>query len=208
MSSIFFRSVKIAPVRERREEVIVDSVSMRIVRTNELDTFGGRLAWLLRTRGKRQSDLVRLLGRSSGFVSEVARPNNQKEFDWPDTAKVVQYLGTNGDFFLGLREDDAPIVEREEAPYYKYEESDEIAKVCDEAPEWLRKQMLATAKIQLQTAKEAALQADEWADRLRNAVQVSGLVLGEERSSAFIREIEDIIGDLARRRATMEAVRD
>jgi transcriptional regulator with XRE-family HTH domain len=210
MSSGFLQFAKIIPKREEEGDMTIQSIDMRTIQTNELDTFGGRIAWLLRTRKYKQKDLVEALDKSSGFVSEVARADNKKEFDWGTTAKLVRFLRTNGDFFLGLTDDDRPLKEiagEEQAPYYKHEESDEIAKLCDEAPEWLRQQMLSVARVQLETAKAAVLAGDsaEWAERLRSAAAVSGLVLGEEQSGRFMRELDSILQDFIVRRTTAAA---
>jgi plasmid maintenance system antidote protein VapI len=170
---------------------------MRNVNTNELDTYGGRIGWLLRVRRRKQIDLANGLGRSPSSVSEII--NNKKEFNWSDTARLVTFLKTNADFFLGLTEDDSPVAERDgksqTAPYYQHEEADEVAKIVDESPEWLRKQMLATVRAQYDAYLEEAedVTSEEWAERLRNAVKVSGLLVGDERTREFVSQIESII---------------
>lgn len=173
----------------------------------KLDTFGSRIDWLLRTRGLRQKDLCVALHRHSGFVSEVV--NDKKEFGWDDTAKMVKFLRTNGSFFLGLTEDDAPMPEKREQqqPRHRYPESDRIAAICDAAPEWLRNQMLAVAEVQLSTAQTAATEVGlgEWHERLKTAVAMSGLVLGEERTRRIAAEIDTVVSDLLRQRSTIEA---
>jgi hypothetical protein len=155
----------------------------------ELDTVGDRLEWLLRTRKRRQADLCRHLGRSSGFVSEVV--SGKKEFTWDDTAKTVSFLETSADFVLGLTDDDAPPREREreQEPFYQYPESDLLAKLSDTAPEWLRQQMLAIAKAQVDSARSQV--SPELAGRLRSAAQTADLILGREETSRLMATVQD-----------------
>jgi plasmid maintenance system antidote protein VapI len=177
---------------------------MRYVRTSELDTFGGRAGWLLRTRRYKQIDLANGLNRSPASVSEIV--NNKKEFDWGTTARMVTFLKTNADFFLGLTEDDSMVAVRDgnsaDMPTYKYEETDRTAQIVDNSPEWLRLQMLAVVQAQydayLDSLQEA--QDEEWTDRLRNAIAVSGLIVGEERTRTFVSQLESIILDAAQRK--------
>jgi plasmid maintenance system antidote protein VapI len=201
MSSPRFHSGRLFPVGEYNK-----MLSYNIYTT--LDTYGKRIDWLLRTRRKKQKDLCDALGRHSGFVSEVV--NDKKEFNWDDTAKMVEFLNTNGSFFLGLTDNDAPIpeVEREQAPYHKHAESDRIARICDAAPEWLRQQMLAVAEAQLSTAQTAATEVGlgEWHERLKTVVAMSGLVIGEERTRRIAAEIDTVVSDLLRQRSTVEAM--
>lgn len=153
----------------------------------DLSTYGARIEWLLHTRRLKQADLARHLERSSGNISDVV--NGKRELPWAQTGSMVQFLETNADFFLGLTEDDRPLKEMDigeipAGPNYLHLESEQLAELCDDQPEWLRRQLLAVARAQIDSARN--VDDDDWDERWRRAVRMSGLVLGPDDADRLL----------------------
>jgi transcriptional regulator with XRE-family HTH domain len=155
--------------------------------TNKLqpDSPARRISLRLWQLGVKQKAIAEALGYSSGFISDVV--NGKKELGWEDTAKVADVLNTTVDYILGRREDPEPYLEKEPAPFYAHEESDELATLADEQPDWLRRQLLAVAKAQVESIKEGTSTAQD-VEQLREALRMAVLVLGEAEVNRLIND--------------------
>lgn len=167
----------------------------------DLTTYTGRIEWLLFSRRLRQADITRMMGKSSGNMSDVV--NGKREFNWADTALLIRCLETNGDFFHGLDIEmgrDLPLAElapKSKAPpkpEHMHPESDELGELCDQQPEWLRRQMLAAARALVSTVRDTG--AEGWDRRLRDAIRMAELTLGPDDADRLLSILQDFIGSV------------
>jgi transcriptional regulator with XRE-family HTH domain len=135
--------------------------------------------------GLRKKDVAEAIGYSASFISDVS--NGNKELSWADTAKLAKILHTTTDYLLCLTDNPELPLDKEPAPYYQHEESDELATLADEQPDWLRRQLLAVAKAQVGSLKESTTAAQD-VEQLREALRMAVLVLGKDEVSRLIRD--------------------
>lgn len=172
-------------------------VSMK--REWDLSTYTGRIEWLLFSRRLRQADVTRMMGKSSGNMSDVV--NGKREFNWADTATLIRCLETNGDFFHGLDTEegrDLPLIElapkaKTAPPEFFHDESNELAELCDKQPEWLRRQMVASARALVAAGREGYA-SEGWDRRLRDAIRMAELTLGPDETGRLLSVLQEFVG--------------
>jgi transcriptional regulator with XRE-family HTH domain len=148
------------------------------------DSPARRISLRLWQLGMKQKRIAEELGYSSGFISDVV--NGKKELGWDDTKKLASLLSTTTDYILGLREDPEPFTDKELAPFYNHEESDQLAQLADAQPLWLREQLVAVARAQVESIKEGSASTSGPVEQLREALRMAALVLGEDEVNRII----------------------
>jgi transcriptional regulator with XRE-family HTH domain len=142
-----------------------------------------RISYLLWSQKKKQKVLAEALGYSSGFISDVV--NGKKELGWKDTAIVADVLNTTVDYLLGRRDDPAPYTGA--GPVFEHEESLELAKLVEQQPDWLRRQILAVVHAQIDSIKEGTTAAQD-EQQLRETLRTLVLVLGKDEVNRLIQD--------------------
>jgi transcriptional regulator with XRE-family HTH domain len=140
-----------------------------------------RISYLLWSQKKKQKVLAEALGYSSGFISDVV--NGKKELGWKDTAIVADVLDTTVDYLLGRRDDPAPYTDK--GTVFEHEESRALAKLADEQPDWLRRQMLAVVQAQVESIKEGTTAAQD-EKQLRDTMRMLVLVVGKDEAHRLV----------------------
>jgi transcriptional regulator with XRE-family HTH domain len=148
------------------------------------DSPARRISLRLWQLGMKQKRIAEELGYSSGFISDVV--NGKKELGWDDTKKLANLLQTTTDYILGCREDPEPFTDKEQAPFFVHEESDQLAQLTDAQPLWLREQLVAVARAQVDSIKEGSASATGPVEQLREALRMAALVLGEDEVNRII----------------------
>jgi transcriptional regulator with XRE-family HTH domain len=149
------------------------------------DSPARRISLRLWQLGMKQKRIAEELGYSSGFISDVV--NGKKELGWDDTKKLATLLNTTTDYILGLREDPELFTDKEPAPFYIHEESDQLAQLADAQPDWLRRQILAVAHAQVESIKEGTTAAQD-EQQLRETLRTLVLVLGKDEVNRLIQD--------------------
>jgi transcriptional regulator with XRE-family HTH domain len=161
-------------------------VTMGGMSANQLpDSPARRISLRLWQLGLKKKDVAAALGYSPSFISEVS--NGNREFSWNDTAKLAGLLQTTTDYLLCRTDDPELPTTTEPAPYYQHEESDTLAKLADAQPQWLRAQILAVAKAQVEAVREGTAGTDP-TEQLRQAVRVAASVLGPDEFDRLANE--------------------
>jgi transcriptional regulator with XRE-family HTH domain len=153
--------------------------------TNETqpDSTARRISFRLWKLGMKQKVIAEALGYSSGFISDVV--NGKKELGWEDTAKVADVLNTTVDYLLCRRDDPEPYTSKQQGLVLASEEAKEIAKLVDEQPDWLRRQILAVVQAQVESIKEGTTAAQD-EKQLRDTMKMLVLVVGKDEAHRLV----------------------
>jgi transcriptional regulator with XRE-family HTH domain len=135
--------------------------------------------------GLKQVDVANALGYSRSFVSAIV--NGEKQTRWDDTAKLARILHTTVDYILCLTDNPEIPTDQEPAPFYTHEESDALAKLADEQPDWMRRMLLDGARAQVASIKQGTTPAQD-IEQLREALRMAVLVLGEAEVNRLIHD--------------------
>jgi transcriptional regulator with XRE-family HTH domain len=165
----------------------VETVTTMVGMSNAIlpDNTARRISLRIWQLGLKKKDVAEAMGYSPGFISDVS--NGNKELSWSDTAKLATVLHTTADYLLCLSDNPEIPTDQEPAPFYQHEESDVLAKLADEQPDWLRRQILAVAQAQVESIKQGTTPAQD-IEQLREALRMAVLVLGEAEVNRLIRD--------------------
>jgi plasmid maintenance system antidote protein VapI len=147
------------------------------------DSPARRISHRLWQLGMKQVDVAKELGYNRSFISAIV--NEGKQLRWEDTAKLARLLHTTTDYLLCLTDNPEIPTDQEPAPFYTHEESDTLAKLADEQPDWLRRMLLDGARAQVASIKQGTTLAQDEA-QLRELFKLAVLVLGKDESHRIV----------------------
>jgi transcriptional regulator with XRE-family HTH domain len=133
--------------------------------------------------GLKQVDVANALGYSRSFVSAIV--NGEKQTRWDDTAKLARILHTTVDYILCLTDNPEIPTDQEPAPFYTHEESDALAKLADEQPDWMRRMLLDGARAQVASIKQGTTPAQDEA-QLRELFKLAVLIFGKDEAHRIV----------------------
>jgi transcriptional regulator with XRE-family HTH domain len=160
------------------------SVTMATMENTILpDSPARRISLRIWQLGLKKKDVAEAMGYRASFISDVS--NGNKELSWNDTKKLANILGTTTDYLLCNSDNPEPYKEKEPAPFYEHEESDALAKLADEQPDWLRRQILAVAHAQVDSIKEGTSAAQD-EQHLRETMKMLVLIVGKDEAHRIV----------------------